>query len=112
MTVVGEADGHFDPGDYVLFYGQKLRGDLLASKWITESNRWLTYGSWQPQFTAFMVEQYTDNNVYWLSVGTTPGLRMATQCRYAQWHGVHSRLLHGHGPRRTARLLADLDVYG
>jgi hypothetical protein len=79
MTVVGEADGHFDPSDYVLFYGQKLRGDLLASKWITESNNWLTYNGWHPQFDAFMVERYTDNNVYWLTVGTAPGLRMATQ---------------------------------
>jgi hypothetical protein len=78
ITVVGETDGHFDPGDYVLFYGQKLRGDLLASKWITESSHWLTYGNWIPHFNAFMVERYTDNNVYWLSVGSTPGLRMAT----------------------------------
>jgi len=80
LAVVGEADGHFDPGDYVLFYGQKLRGDLLASKWITESNNWLTFDNgWHPQFNAFMVERYTDNNVYWLSVGTTPGLRMPTR---------------------------------
>ena len=65
--------GQFDPGDYVLFYGQKLRGDLLASKWMTESNYWLTYGGWHPQFNAFMVERYTDHNVYWLSVGMHRG---------------------------------------
>ena len=53
--------------------------NLLASKWITESNHWLAYGTWQPQFNAFMVERYTDQNVYWLSVGTAPGLRMPTR---------------------------------
>jgi hypothetical protein len=80
IEVVGEADGHFDAGDYVLFYGQKLRGDLLASKWITESNYWMTYDNgWHPQFNAFMVERYTDDNVYWLSVGTAPGLRISTR---------------------------------
>ena len=92
IVVVGEADGHFDSGDYVLFYGQKLRGDLLASKWVTESNHWLTYGTWQPQFNAFMVERYTDQNVYWLSVGTAPGTSHADACGHAQRYGVASRI--------------------
>jgi hypothetical protein len=77
MEVAGEGDGRFDPGDYVLFYGQRLRGDLLASKHPDEANDWIRLNGWQPQFNAKMVEKYTDENVYWLEGGTTPGLRMS-----------------------------------
>ena len=76
VEVVGEDDGQFNPGDYLLFYGQRLRGDLLASKHADEANDWITLSGWQPQFNAKMVEKYTDDNVYWLDTGTTPGLRM------------------------------------
>ena len=78
VEVVGEDDGQFNPGDYLLFYGQRLRGDLLASKHAEEANDWLALNGWQPQFNAKMVEKYTDDNAYWLEVGTTPGLRMTT----------------------------------
>lgn len=77
VAVVGEDDGQFDPGDYLLFYGQRLRGDLLASKHATEADDWVTLNGWRPQFNAAMVEKYTDDNVYWLDVGAAPGLRMA-----------------------------------
>jgi hypothetical protein len=77
IEVAGESDGQFDSGDYLLFYGQKLRGDLLASKHITEADDWLNFNGWQPQFNAKIVEMYTDDNVYWLGVGDAPGLRMA-----------------------------------
>lgn len=78
VEVVGEGDGKFNPGDYLLFYGQRLRGDLLASKFISESAHWPALGvnHWQPTFNAFMVERYTDENAYWLSVENVPGLRM------------------------------------
>jgi hypothetical protein len=76
IEVIGEADGRFDPGDYLLFYGQRLRGDLLASKHTNEADDWITLNGWQPQFNAKMVEKYTDDNAYWLDVGTTPGLRI------------------------------------
>ena len=76
IEVVGEQDGQFDPGDYLLFYGQRLRGDLLASKHADEANDWIVLNGWQPEFNAKMVEKYTDENVYWLVPGTSPGLRM------------------------------------
>ncbi len=80
INVIGESDGQFDPGDYVLFYGQKLRGDIIASQHITESNYWMTYpNGWHPQFNATMVERYTDENVYWLTAGGSPGPRMTTR---------------------------------
>jgi hypothetical protein len=77
IEVVGEDDGQFDQGDYVLFYGQRLRGDLLASKHTDEADDWIMLNGWQPEFNAKMVEKYTDENAYWLEVGTTPGLRMS-----------------------------------
>lgn len=46
IRVAGEEDGSFDEDDYVLFYGQEIRN------------------------------KYTDRNVYWLTHGQTPGLRM------------------------------------
>jgi len=48
IYVDGEADGVFNTGDYVLFYGQK------------------------------MTTKYTDVNVYWLTWGGENGLRMGT----------------------------------
>ena len=49
ILVRGEVDGKFDADDYVLFYGQAVN------------------------------DIYTIRNVYWLSVGDTAGLRMATR---------------------------------
>lgn len=76
VELAGEGDGQFGPGDYLLFYGQRLRGDVLAAKHTAEADDWITLNGWQPQFNAKMVEKYTDDNVYWLEVGATPGLRM------------------------------------
>lgn len=53
IHVAGETDGHFDHQDYVEFYGRKLSGDPMVTK-------------------------YSDENVYWLEWGGEPGLRMAT----------------------------------
>ena len=79
IEVIGEADGHFDPGDSIVFYGQKLRGDILAARYASESDNWLTFGNgWHPTFNAQMVELYSDENAYWLSSGGTPGPRMTT----------------------------------
>jgi hypothetical protein len=87
IDVAGEADGKFDSGDFIKFYGQKFYGDHLAQEYALESTHWITYshqlsdGSfalWHPEFNATMLEKYTDDNVYWLSVGNTPGLRLAS----------------------------------
>jgi len=51
IRVAGEADGSFDDGDYIEFFGQKFHGSLQD-------------------------EKYTDENVYWLSAGGQPGPRI------------------------------------
>jgi len=75
IYVAGEEDGRFDPEDYILFYGQKFRGDRLAARYAEAMKHWLTLC---PKCRlAGMFEKYTDENVYWLTVGGTPGPRMA-----------------------------------
>ncbi|MBN1661366.1 MAG: DUF11 domain-containing protein [Anaerolineae bacterium] len=49
LIVAGQQDGRFDPGDYLLFYGQQL------------------------------VTKYTETNVYWLTYGQGIGLRVQSQ---------------------------------
>ena len=49
IYVFGEGDGIFSPGDYILFYGQKVN------------------------------TRYTATNIYWLSWGAGNGMRMAAQ---------------------------------
>ena len=49
IYVAGEADGSFDPDDYLLFYGQSV------------------------------TSKYTAGNVYWLTYGHNPGQRMASR---------------------------------
>jgi hypothetical protein len=53
IEVTGEADGRFDPGDQVLFFGEKFRGPEMDQK-------------------------YTDERVYWLEMGGVAGPRIAT----------------------------------
>jgi len=55
LQEVGSADGSFDPGDALLFYGQKFHGSVQD-------------------------EKYTDENVYWLVLDeSAPGRRMASR---------------------------------
>ena len=75
IRVVGEADGSCDPGDYVEFYGQKFRGDLMAQRYAALSDTWLS--ECPACRLKGMFEKYTDENVYWLTVGGSPGPRMA-----------------------------------
>ena len=51
IWVEGEADGAFDEGDFIEFFGQKFHGTLQD-------------------------EKYTDENVYWLTIGGAPGPRI------------------------------------
>ena len=86
---VENKDGNPDAlssNETIYFYGQKFYGDHLAQEYAGEAANYLTYPSqlpdgtltaWHPQFSAMMLEKYTDTNVYWLSLETTPGLRMA-----------------------------------
>jgi hemin uptake protein HemP len=87
IYVSGEGDGSFDPDDFIEFYGRKFHGDHLAQLYSAENQNWLTdfifysdstYIHWTPEFNATMMEKYTDENVYWLTVGDIAGPRMAS----------------------------------
>ncbi len=60
----GDADAVFEPGEAILFYGEKFRGDYLASLHAGDMDNWL----WLcPNCNLKgMFEKYTDENVYWL----------------------------------------------
>jgi hypothetical protein len=81
IYVQGEGDGIFDAEDFILFYGEEFRGDVLAERYENENTNWLTYtqqlsdGSqtlWHPENSPEMFEKYTDENIYWLQVDQTP----------------------------------------
>ncbi|MCK4724958.1 MAG: hypothetical protein KAT29_04115, partial [Anaerolineales bacterium] len=72
-------------GEYVLFFGEKFSGERLADLYSDEDAQWLSYDrqltdgtlmDWTPQFNATMLEKYTDENVYWLTIEETEGQRM------------------------------------
>lgn len=62
IQVTGEADGRFDAGDALLFFGQ--------------SPHTVRYDSVARRFT-HQINPYTDTTFYFLTIGTTPGLRIA-----------------------------------
>jgi hypothetical protein len=64
INVAGEADGQFDVGDTLTFYGQAFQGDHMAAKYADENSEWVTYTQqltngvyvpWHPSFDATMV---------------------------------------------------------
>ncbi|WP_381504478.1 type IX secretion system sortase PorU [Spirosoma flavum] len=62
IQVVGEADGRFDAGDALLFFGQSphvIRYDSTARRFMHQIN------------------VYSDTTFYFLTIGEVPGLRMA-----------------------------------
>lgn len=63
IYVNGEADGKFDPADYVLFYGKGARG-------------W----GYDPQVKGLRhyIHDYSEVNYYWLTYGGAQGKRMAS----------------------------------
>ena len=77
IQVNGEADGKFDPGDEILFYGEAFHGDVMAATYASEDDSWRSYNGWQAQLTPEYFERYTDENIYWLWLQTSPGTRMA-----------------------------------
>ncbi|MGB9591350.1 MAG: C25 family cysteine peptidase, partial [Candidatus Kryptoniota bacterium] len=77
---VDDSGGHpdkFEPGEFILFYGQHFDGTYLASLYADEAKQWRkqfihpssTVINWSPQFNYIMMEKYTNKNVYWLSYG-------------------------------------------
>ena len=61
IQVVGEADGRFDAGDALLFFGQ--------------SPHVVRYDSTTRRFT-HQINVYSDTTFYFLTIGDSPGLRM------------------------------------
>jgi len=61
IIVSGEADGRFDKGDYVLFYGQDPHRKQLLPNGDLD----------------YQVNFYSDTSYYFLTVADAPGLRMA-----------------------------------
>ncbi|HZU87555.1 MAG TPA: C25 family cysteine peptidase, partial [Anaerolineaceae bacterium] len=93
FLVLGEDDGKFDSGDLLLFYGQKLRGDLLAARYAAQDDNWPVMGEgWQPQFTPVMIEKYSRQNVYWLVEEQASGLRMPALVQIADGTLMQSNL--------------------
>lgn len=61
IRVIGEGDGSFDDGDYILFYGRGTDG----WEWNTSKRKLQHYQS-----------VYAAENVYWFTYGGEPGKRM------------------------------------
>src|SRR5919199_6464895 len=62
VQVVGEADGRFDAGDALLFFGQSphvTRYDSVSRRFVHQIN------------------PYTDTTYYFLTISVSPGLRIA-----------------------------------
>lgn len=62
IQVLGEMDGRFDAGDAILFFGQSPHG--------------IRYDSTARRFT-HQINPYSDTTFYFLTIGTSPGLRIA-----------------------------------
>ena len=68
IFVEGEADGQFNPNDYVLFYGKSVRG------WKYDpAGRTIRH----------YINHYVEVNYYWLTFGSSPGKRMQPQLSLA-----------------------------
>lgn len=88
-TYLQKSGSTFSPGDFLLFYGQELDGTYLAETYYAEEDQhWRTYSSqdidgssitWQPEFNAEMIEKYTDENIYWLTIDDLDGLDIALE---------------------------------
>ncbi len=63
IEVVGEDDGSFDQGDYVLFYGQSQH------KWVYDN-----FGNYYHK-----INRYADTTHYFITVDHGPGARIASQ---------------------------------
>lgn len=68
IQVVGESDGSFDPGDYILFFGQSP----LQWRYVGGTRQYKR-----------VEHLYSDHNVYFLKTGNTAGLRISTRSSLA-----------------------------
>jgi hypothetical protein len=68
IYVEGQADGHFDATDYILFYGKG------PDTWSFDN---------QQQLFVHQKNSYTDQSFYFLTIENTPGLRLKTRSQSA-----------------------------
>lgn len=75
---IGDSDQVFEPGESVRFYGELLPSERLEAMYQQIMAPWV---SLCPSVCDIreLIENYTNENVYWLYVSNTPGLRMQTQ---------------------------------
>ncbi len=75
IHISGQDDGTFDPGDAIYFYGQRFVGNVDRDA----GGSFYACPQCAPSDVRMQVMEntYTDDNVYWLSAGSGPGLRMA-----------------------------------
>ncbi|MBM4403272.1 MAG: T9SS type A sorting domain-containing protein [Candidatus Cloacimonetes bacterium] len=81
ILVMGEADGSFDSGDYILFYGRD-RNDFTIN---------------QPAISGLYHNPYSNNVVYWLTFGgsfTGPPLRIPDMATITTWDNETDRQPH------------------
>ncbi|GAB4530470.1 MAG: hypothetical protein Fur0018_17780 [Anaerolineales bacterium] len=71
----GDADTLFEPGEAILFFGEKFHGDYLAARHASDMQNWLALCLTCSLKGVF--EKYTDENVYWLFTDGG-GTRMST----------------------------------
>lgn len=75
IRVTGEADGRFDADDALLFYGEKFSGTVVSDTVVLDNSVVTTDTIMSESYA--LASSYTDDNVYWLDTGGTPGPRMA-----------------------------------
>ncbi|HRK52965.1 MAG TPA: type IX secretion system sortase PorU [Cyclobacteriaceae bacterium] len=73
ITVVGESDGKFNSGDYILFYGQN------SDKHFFDVNKEIFH---------YENHLYTDKNYYFLTISSHPGKRIENKENIAGSHPV------------------------
>lgn len=76
IQVIGEADGRFDPGDALLFYGRKFNASVVSDTVVLDGSVVTTDTIMSESYA--LAGSYTDDNVYWLDTGGTPGPRIAS----------------------------------
>lgn len=79
FLIEGDGDNRFELGESLLFYAETFSGEYLANLYQRQNDQWPIYNDWQPEFSAFMLEKYTETNVYWLYISDEPGLQIISQ---------------------------------
>ncbi len=71
----GNDNHQFDAGESLLFYGEELPSQRLEMIYQQIMAPWISQCPTVCKISE-LIENYTEENVYWLYVGQTPGLRM------------------------------------